>query len=227
MNSKIDIKKELLNAWHVALLKKTAMSHVGEDKSKTQFAYGIIIAGGLISLIGQQVFPAFFRLSLMNNLLMVVVNVAMTIAGIYLLSFIAQKLFKGHGKHDQFFRVVGYGFIVMWIGLLPMLGIIGGIWSLVIVFTAIKTIHKLDTGKTILTLLVGCVVMILISAVISPLYGGYSFSGRANYGMRNGYNPMEKGGNIKFDGGEMKFDNNTIKMTDENGETFEISIPLN
>ena len=120
-HSKPDFKKELMEAKDIALFKQPAMHAVAAEKGKTTFGYYIIIAGALLGFIGQQIFPAFIRPGLVFGLVMAVMQVIMAVIGIYVLSFVAVKFFKGTAQHDQFFRVAAYSMVVMWLGILPQI----------------------------------------------------------------------------------------------------------
>lgn len=234
----MDYKTELKNALSIALLKKNVMHHVAEDKKKTTFGYYVIIAAAVLGIVGQQLFMSYFKPSLKFSLINGVVQVISVVIGIYVLSFIAKSIFKGYAKHDAFFRVMAYGMIVMWLTVVPMLGIVSGIWGLVLVFVILKTIHKLTTGGAIGTLLVTFVVMIVISMILSPLYGllglsggmGGSFqikgmdgrTGTMDFG-RGGFEmnvPDEDGGTVKMETGE-----GGMKVTGPQGQEIEFNIP--
>lgn len=226
MNSAPNYKKELREALDIALFKKPAMHTVATDKNKTTFAYYIIIAGALLGIIGQQIFPAFFKPNFGFSILMGVIQVVMAIIGIYAISYIAKSLFKGHADHDQFFRVMAYGMIVMWIGLVPQLGIISGLWGLALLFVILKVVHKLTTGNAVITIIIGFVVLSLISAVLSPLYmrfGGYGVAKSIKY---TDYSNPLAGSKLNLqNGGKVEFGGDSMKLTNEDGEAMEWKIP--
>lgn len=233
---------EIKTAIQVALFKEKDMHHVAGDKGKTKYAYYFIVISALLSFLGQQMFMSWFKPTIASGLLMAAVQVVMTIVGIYVISFIATKIFSGKGKHDAFFRVTCYAMIVSWLTLIPMLGIIGGIWGLILLFVILKSVHKLSTGGAIGTMIVGIVVMGLISMVISPLYGGgYAMRGYGQFGGNTfkfdspyGESVMEMEDEDTFemnipteDGmGNIEMDDGTMKITGPNGEVMEFTIPV-
>lgn len=222
-----NLKKELTNAWHIALLKKPVMHHVAEDKGKTIFGYYIIIASVLLSFIGMQLFLGSFGPTLTFGISSAVVQLVSIVVGIYALSFVAKKLFKGHAKHEEFFRVMAYGMIVTWVGIVPHLSPIGGIWALVIIFVVLRTVHKLDVGGTIGTMLVTLVIMFVVSAALSSLSARMGFGSYMNSGFKyDGYMNMGTKG-MKMDTGDAKveFGGDTMKITTEEGKTIEWKIP--
>lgn len=220
-HTKPNFKKELIHAWEIATLKKETMHHVAEGgKAETVFGYYVIAAAAIFGMIGQHFFISWFKPTLTASLLSGLFHIIYAVIGIYVISLIAQKLFKGKGKHEAFFRVMAYALIVTWINLIPSLAIIGGIWMLVIAFNIIKSVHHLKTGSAIGTLIVGTIAMMLIAAVLSPTgtvkkYGGGNFrSGSFNLNIDG----PDGSGSIKFDDGK-------IMIEGADGEKIEITIP--
>ena len=221
---------ELKTAVNVALLKKEVMHHVATDKSKTRFAYIIIVIAALLGLIGQQVFPIFFRPSIGFSLLTAVMQVVGAVVGIYVMSYIAKKLFHGAAEHDQFFRVAAYAMIVGWISLIPQLSWIGGIWGLVLIVVILKTIHRLTTGGVIGTIIVTIIVGFVASLVLTPILGLIGFS---SGGMMGGKSIMNFGDNgFKFnvktpegETGSVEFGEGGMKIKTDTGETVEFNLP--
>ena len=224
----MNIKTELQNALNIAILKKNVMHQVADDRSKTMFGYYVIIAAAILGAVGQQLFPIFFRPSLTSSLLMAVVQVITTVIGIYILSIIAKVIFKGQARHDQFFRVMAYGMVVMWIGVIPQLSIIGGIWGLVLMFVILTTIHKLSAGGAIGTILVSILVGFVISLILSPLYALIGLGGVGGYG--GGFMDTRDEGfrfDVKTEEGEgrVEFGEEGMRIETEEGEVFEFTIP--
>ena len=221
---------ELKAAWHVALLKKDVMAHVAHETHKTRFGYYIIVVGAILGMLGRQFFGGWFRPSIVNGLISAVIQVVAGVAGIYLVSFIAKKWFKGAAAHDQFFRVASYGMIVAWLGLIPQLSAIYGIWSLVISFVVLKTIHKLTTGGVIGTWIVSAIIAWLVMAVLAfagltGFMGGYSKlgGGRAMDWNNKGFNFDIKGEDGKT--GSVQLDENgNVKIKTSEGE-MNLNVP--
>jgi hypothetical protein len=163
---------------------------------------------------------------------MAVVQVISVVIGIYVLSFIAKAIFKGHARHDQFFRVMAYGMVVMWLTIIPQLSIISGIWGLVLMFVILRTVHKLTAGGAIGTLLVSLVVMFIISMILSPIYGLLGIGGPGGFQYKGGGGFMDTGREgFKFDvkteegEGAVEFGEGGMRITTEEGEVLEINIP--
>jgi len=227
----INYKKELKEAIDIALFKQPAMHAVAAEKGKTTFGYYIIIAGALLGIIGQQIFPSFFRPGLIFSLVMGIMQVVMAVVGIYALSYIAKKFFKGQALHDHFFRVCSYAMIVMWLSIVPQLSIVSGLWGLALLFIILKSVHKLTTGGAVGTLIVGFVVMWAISFLASPLYMKFSTYGVINgvkfnnIGGSAGLNNVPTSGTVQYGNSKIEYKGDVMKYTDESGKTIEVNIP--
>lgn len=231
---KDNIMAELKTAVDVALLKPKAMQAVAADKTKIQYAFGILAVAAVASGLGMKFFGGFLNPGWGYILGMMVYQVIFAIIGIYVMSIVAKSIFKGHAKHDEFFRVLAFGMIVTWLAIFPPLSIVGGIWGLVILFVVLKTIHKLTTGGAIGTILVTIVAMALVIKILSLVfgmlgignfgYGGMKFGGNA--GSMNPYSDGFKM-NIDSEDGEGSVEMKDGKMVIEgpDGEKMEISIP--
>lgn len=171
-HAKPNIKKELKRAWKIALMEKATMHHVAEGgKAETTFGYYVIIAATILTTIGQHFFISWFKPTLIFSMLSSIFHVIFTIIGIYVLSFIAKKVFKGKASHSAFFRVMAFALIVTWINIVPSIAIIGGIWMLILLFVILKTIHHLKTSETIVTIILSAILLIAIGTILSPLAG--------------------------------------------------------
>ncbi|MBN2086907.1 YIP1 family protein [Candidatus Peregrinibacteria bacterium] len=217
--NKNNITAEIKTAINVVLFDKTAMNHVMADKKKTVFGLYIIIASAVLALITQLVFMGKF-LSLSFVIKGAIMQVIMAVISIYLLSLIAQKVFGGKGKHDEFFRVASYASILGWLGALgPVLaGALGAftggavtmvlslavlIWGIVLIIKILALVHKLSGAKIAGTL----IVMLIVVAIFSKLFN-YGSMGRTNYS-----------GNFEIPGGSM----GNIDVMDE--DNFEMTVP--
>ena len=241
---------ELKKALQIAFFKEKDMHDVALDKKKTNYAYYIIAASGALGVIGQQIFGnGWFKPTLGYSIYHGVFQVISTIAIIYLMSFIAKKLFSGKGKFDDFFRVMGYASIVSFVAIIPSISLIGGLWYLALIFVILKTIHKLTTGGAIGTIIVSIIAAMIAIAILSPILlmlGLQGFSGSSFYG-RNNSKQLEmdfkkalefesEDGSVKFDDGKMvindedggavvDFKSGGMKIETEDGETINIQLP--
>ncbi|MBU0728054.1 YIP1 family protein [Patescibacteria group bacterium] len=231
---------DVKTAMQVAFFKQADMHHVASDKSKTKSALLIIVVAALLSFLGQQFFSSWVKPALTTGLLMSLFQVIMMVVGIYVMSFVAQKIFKGSGAHDAFFRVLGFAVIVSWISLIPMLGLISALWSLALVFVILKAVHKLTTGGAIGTIIVSIVIMGLIGMVTAPLFGGYGMGSIGKFrGETYKFNTPYGGATMDVEDedtfemsvpteegtGNVKMEDRKMTITSPDGEVMEITIP--
>lgn len=224
MNNKIDWKKELQDAWNTVILNKSTMQHIAQDKSKTTFAYYIIIISALLSFIGSQIFPVMLKPTFLSGFLIAIIQIAGAIIFIYIMSFIAKKIFNGKAKHDELFRVMGYGMAITWIGLIPHLSFIGGLWVMVVMFVVLKSIHKLTIGGTIGTLIISSILTLVILGILGIFFPIYSTMGLTS--NTNDYMKMNgKEFKMNTKDGTMEMKGNTMKIKTKDGQSIEYTIP--
>ena len=215
-------------AMQIALFKEKDMHHVASTKDKTSYGVYILLASALLNFLGQMFFSRFHP-TLIGGIVMALIQVVMMIAGIYLLSFIAQRLFNGKGKHDGFFRVMAYAGIVGWLTLIPFLGFVSGLWSLALLFVILKTVHKLTTAQSILTIIISVIILLILAAILSPVsrMGGWGYGWNSGYGhmpmmnnndFRMDFTDEDGGGSIQMEDGKMRFES-------DDGQKFEMNIP--
>jgi hypothetical protein len=214
---------EVKTAIQVALIKEKDIHAVAGDKQKMQYAVAILLTGVVLPFLGRLFFmPQLFSIG--SSLLSALSQAAMTIIGIYILSYIAQKLFKGQAKHDAFFRAMAYSSIVGWLAFIPILGWISAIWAIVLMFMILKIVHKLATGQAILTIIIAIVVMGIVGMILSPVSGirKGNVSIPAGYGMDKDFKMDFKGEN---GAGSVKVENGKVKIQTENGGSMEMEVP--
>ena len=97
--------------------------------------------------------------------------------------FVGTSLFGGEADLTEMMRVIGYAYAPQMLGIIPCIGaLIGGIWSLVASYFAIKEGLDLDDGKTIATVLIGWLVAFLINVIL----GMIGIGGAIGVGMLSG-----------------------------------------
>jgi hypothetical protein len=222
---KTSIINELKTALQIVLFRQNEIHAVAADKGKTKFAYGIIITGAVLSFLSQKLFLGSL-LPTGSGLLMALIQAVFMIGGIYLISFIAIKAFKGQGTYDGFFRAAAYASILSWVvilmpvafwifglilggGLISIITLILGIWSLALLFTLLKSVHKLTSANAAITI----IILIIAGFVIGKLFS-FGYHPRSTYK----FNTPGGSGFMDYSGGKMK-------IQTEGGKAMEITIP--
>ncbi|MBN1258564.1 hypothetical protein JXA05_02300 [Candidatus Peregrinibacteria bacterium] len=187
-----NIVSELKTALQVILFNEKAMHEVAADKNKTKFGFAVIIVAAFLGVIGQQLFMGWLKPSFGYGLMMGVTQIIGVTIGIYVISFVAVKIFKGQVKHDAFFRVAAYGMLLGWASIIPMLGIISALWGLALLFVILTKVHKVTVGGAIGTILISLVVLMAVSAILSPAMSRFGYKagmgGAMNYHLNMGPN---------------------------------------
>jgi hypothetical protein len=91
-------------------------------------------------------------------------------------------LFGGQGDFMGLFKICGFGRIIGWAGVVPVLGGLVQLWMLPIVFIGLQEHYKLDSTKAIVVMVIplilfGILGAILGGALIGALIMGGAFSG--------------------------------------------------
>lgn len=207
---KFDIAKEFMNAIEILKLNGKKMEEVANAKAAALPALIFIALGALAFHVGVYFYIAnmfkglaglaglagmsdvSFAPPILDLVISFVLLVVVTVAQIFVMDFVANTFFKGQGKFGQLFRVLGYANLVMIVSLFMQLGIIGGIWLLIVSYVALTKIKKLDATNTVLTLIITIVVVAVLSYLVNLLFvnvfhlgGMFSMYGQEFYSMMN------------------------------------------
>jgi hypothetical protein len=85
--------------------------------------------------------------------------------------FIGTRLFAGKATMGEMLRVIGFAMVPQILGIIPCIGILGWIYSLVTGFIGIRQGLDLDNGKTAATLGISFLVALVVNlCVLGPLF---------------------------------------------------------
>lgn len=185
---KFDITKEFKNAFEVIKLKATKMHTVSESKNASLGAFLFILITIIATNFGN--YLVYFRFGLAraaysNLIVTALITLASLIISIFVYDFIGSYIFKGKKSFRQLFRVMGYGYLIMIVSLVPVLTLVGSIWYLIITYKSLINVKKLDPTNAVITMLLTIVAVALIFFVISLIIGGDSlyYYGFNSYGL--------------------------------------------
>jgi len=151
------------------------------DTSLTQEALIVVIlvslAGSIGSFIGGlisgSIGSAFVAL-----IVALITGVATYYIWAYVTYFVGTKLFNATADAGELLRVLGYASgprALSILSFIPCVGwlvaLAGGIWSLVAGFIGVREALDLDTTKTLITVVIGWVIVLIITAVITAVLG--------------------------------------------------------
>ena len=151
------------------------------DTSLNQEALLIVVivsvAGGIGSLIGG-LFSGDFGAALLGAVLAIVLGVVNYYIWSYVTYFVGTNLFDGTADAGEMLRVLGYAHTPRLLSLLsfipcvgPILSLAGAVLSLVAAVIAVREALDFDTGKAVITCLIGWVVILVISVVLGMILG--------------------------------------------------------
>jgi hypothetical protein len=80
--------------------------------------------------------------------------------GSWLLALIASKFFEGKTNTSEMLRVLGFTYIFNILGIIPCVGIVGWVLSIVGAVIGIREAAEFDTGKAVLTVVIEIAIII-------------------------------------------------------------------
>lgn len=165
------------------------------DETSTQgeilkgYVLPLAAIGPVATLIGGQVFGfgmfgITWRPGIFDALKQAIVSYALTVAGVFLLAWIANFLatkFEGQGNWLNAFKLVAYGatasFLAGIFGLVPALGVFGllGLYSLYLFYTGAGPMMKVPAEKalgfTAVTVICGIILFAIVGMIVGRMVG--------------------------------------------------------
>lgn len=177
----LDVKDEFKDAFEVVKLNVAKMQEISQRIDATKPALLFIILSSLATTLGLVIFsPALIKtavssfgdltalLIVFGWILAIILPIVELIFYIWLLSFVAEKMFNGRAYFDQFFRVMGYGSVIRLINIVPDLSVVSSVWYLVITWYVLRRLSRLPVLDSLLTILL----VIAATMVLLKLLGG-------------------------------------------------------
>ena len=166
-----------------------------DERQGQQALLVVLIVAGLSAIgsflgniFGGNFFGAFAAL---------ILSLAAVVVGYYIWAYAVQwvgaQFFQGRGTTPQFLRTLGYAYAPMALGLLSFIPCFGGLvalagslWSLACGFFAVREVHQLDDGKTLITVIVTWIGVMLFIGIIrlifTAIFGISTFGMNAMFG---------------------------------------------
>jgi len=156
-------------------LDKTVFPEIAADPKATTEAGIIVVAVSLLAGIATGAQGKFFNGLIWELIAGVVLG---WLLWAIITFFVGTTLFQGKTTIEAMLRVLGYASaprVLSIFGLIPCIGwipaLIGGILSLVAGFIAIREAMQFDTGKAVITVLVGWLVYFVLTLILAPIFG--------------------------------------------------------
>lgn len=151
------------------------------DTTLTQEALMVVILVSLIGSIGTFIGGAIsgdFGAALLGLIAALVAGVVSYYIWAYVTYFVGTKLFNAEVDAGEMLRVLGYASGPRALSILtfipcvgPLVAFAGGVWSLIAAFIGAREALDLDTTKTIITIVIGWIIIMIITAVIMAVLG--------------------------------------------------------
>ncbi len=164
-----------------AMLDASVYEELERDTSATTQAFMVVLLVSFISGLG----AAIARLGNPSQAVFgligaVVAGVVGWIVWSYVTYFVGTKAFNGTATPGELLRTIGFAFTPNALGFfsfIPCLGwlvaLAGSIWSLVAAVVAVRQALDFDTGKAVLTVIIGWVALLLVTVVLSLIGLGF------------------------------------------------------
>lgn len=179
-----------------AMLDVDLYEEVEAETTLTQEALIVVILVSIASGIGS------FLAGLIGGdigaaVLGLILGVVMGVLGYYIWAyvtyFVGTNLFEGTADVGEMLRTLGYASGPRVLGVLafipclgPLAALVGALWALVTGVVAVRQALDFDTGKAILTVIIGWVIVFIITLVVSVVLGAGALGLGAGLGALRG-----------------------------------------
>ena len=149
-------------------LDKDVFEEIEHDQNATVQAAMIVGIVAVLSAFGSAIWAAIGDNSVIGGFLGSIVSIFI---GWLLWSavtyYVGTRLFNGKATLDEMLRVIGFAHAPQLLGIVPCIGwIVGGIWSLIAGFIAVRQGLDLDNTNAFLTIVVGFVPYVILRAIL-------------------------------------------------------------
>ncbi len=164
-----------------AMLDTSVYDELERDTSATTQAFTVVLLISFISGLG----GAIARLgnpgqAIMGLIGAIVAGVVGWLIWSYVTYFVGTKVFNGTATPGELLRTIGFAFTPNALGFFsfipclgPLIALAGSIWSLVAAVVAVRQALDFDTGKAVLTVVIGWVALVVVTVVLSIIGLGF------------------------------------------------------
>lgn len=159
----MQFSQAIKGGFEIVRLNRTAMRQVASDPEA--FAPALLIT----ALVGIAMWIAPPSFAIHGVITLPLLALIMLFVGAGIFHFMA-NLFGGQGEYMVLLRVLGAGRVLGWLRLIPVVGPIADLWSLMIAVVAIEELYGLDRTKAILTVAIPVAVLVALG-LIALIFG--------------------------------------------------------
>ncbi len=155
------------NAIRAAKLDLDFYNTVEKDTTLTGQAAILVAIVSLLSGIGN----GFVRGSFFGQAIgAVVAGLIGWVIAAWVMDWIGRTFFNGESDFGQMQRVLGYAQAPRAIGIVPFLGWIAWIWTLIATIVAVREGQDFGTGPAVITVVAGWVITVILSGIVYAIF---------------------------------------------------------
>lgn len=177
----MDFNSMFNNVKRAMSLDRTFYQEVAYNDRYTQEALMVVIFAAVLTGIGTFVSQLMMG-KLFGAIIGLIVGVIMIVVGYYIwayiVHFVGKSLFQGQASVPELLRTLGYAYgptALAVLSFIPCIGgllaIVGAVWGLVCGYFAVRETHKMSDGQTIITVVLGWIVVLIIRAAVLAVFG--------------------------------------------------------
>lgn len=181
------------NEWEVIKGESTSVSEMF-----TKYALLLALIPAIAGFIGYSVFGINFgfgsyKIPIGTGILWAVLTYVLNLAGIFIIGFVVDALAPSFSSTKDMvasMKVVIFAYTAAWVAgifsiipVLSFIGIIGGVYSLVLMYMGLQRVKDVPKDKMIGYFIVILIVAIVVYMIIAAIVGAIAFSGMAISGM--------------------------------------------
>lgn len=161
----VDPTRAIQRSIGVSMLNVDAFELIEADESATGEAGVVVVLATVIGSLG-----ALFINGLWGFLITIALGLAGWFIWAWLAAFIAEKVFNIQTTDTgEMLRTTGYAHAPRVIGIVPFLGFIGALWSLVAVIVGMRQAGEMTTIQAILTAVIGFIPYLIGIGIVTAV----------------------------------------------------------
>ncbi len=170
----MDFNQIVSRMFRAARLEVDLYEEVEADTEATSQAIAVVVIAALASGIGSALGGLFLRRGMAGFFGGLIISPIMAL----ITYFIGVNLFGGTADYGEMLRTIGFAYtpnVLRVASFIPCVGwlvaLAGSVWALVAGVVAVRQALDFDTGKAILTCIIGWIIALILSMVVSATLG--------------------------------------------------------
>ena len=135
------------------------MQVVAKDPEALTPALVMVVIASICTAVGTMLFPSVMGMVVYRSgwgdvLSQASVSIVLGIAVLYITGYCAEQIFHSKLDMNGYVRLMGHANLVNVLGIVPGLTVVSGIWSLIVMCTALSKVGKMEAGSIVLLILI-------------------------------------------------------------------------